>query len=223
MDGVQEDWDASLSSSSSGDEEARPVTTATGKAIGSDKLTKREQRRLESLKLKEQKGCLDDDDDDDLEDNTEAGRERLVRESDLQHGLDLLGVKADAALKKAIIEESVVKKAPAATSRSIVPTSLNTVKDIDDIARAIEKELSPHISNKLYPALLEAIFRELATPRDTPEVRRLASLLNDLATARQKQATSAKKKPQIEIGIRKGRDVDLEDYGNVGDDFDDAY
>lgn len=220
MDGVQEDWDASLSSSSSGDEDAQPATAAAAKSAGSDRLTKREQRRLESLKLKGQAARVEADTD--LEDNTEAGRERLVRESDLQHGFDLLGVKADESLKKAIVEESAVKKAPSA-SRPALPTSLNTVKDIDDIARAIEKELSPHTASKLYPALLEAIFRELATPRDTPEVRRLASLLNDLASARQKQATSAKKKPQIEIGMRKGRDVDLEDYGNAGDDFDDNF
>lgn len=221
LEDVQEDWDVESETDSEPNEtnKTSPPKSEGGKERQGQKLTKREQRRLESAS-KDDTGMM-------LEqtrphEDNEVDREREVRLGDLEHSLALMGVTGTDEFKRNIVEASLIKKTTT-TGNVPVTTSqrtLATTKDVDDLVKHIlTRELSPHSNSKLYPVLLETLFKEVSNTREVPELRRLASIVSEIATSKQKAVV--KKKPQIELGGKKGSKYDMDDYGDDPvDDYD---
>lgn len=220
LDDVQDNWDVESES----DAEQAGVTKASPQKIGEEgegqghRLTKREQRRLESASK--------DDPNFAFEQNhlpqgeSEADRERQVRLGDLEHTMDLMGIRGSEEYKRDIVEAGLTKRTTATTGNvpsAIAQRVLTTTKDVDDLVKHItSRELFPHSTSKLYPTLLETLFREICNTREVPELRRLASIVSDIAASKQKAVT--KKKPQIEMGSKKSSQYDMDDYDDDSND-----
>jgi hypothetical protein len=158
-----------------------------------------------------------------LPDDSEVDREREVRLGDLEHSMALMGLTGTDEFKRNIVEASLTKKATMTTNNipvTISQRTLATTKDVDDLVKHIlTRELSPHSNSKLYPVLLETLFKEVSSTREIPELRRLASVISEIATSKQKAVV--KKKPQIELGGKKSSKYDMDDYGDDPvDDYD---
>lgn len=214
LEDVQDDWDAESESDTEQKDanKASPQKLEEGHERQDQKLTKREQRRLESASK--------DDTDMIFEQNRppyvddEVGVERKIRLADLQLGMELMGVKGTDELKNEVVEASLIKRTASNNAPSTASQrTLATTKDVDDLVKHIlTRELSPHSTTKLYPVLLETLFREVSNTREVPELRRLASIVSEIAATKQKAVV--KKKPQIELGGKKGSKYDVEEYGD---------
>ena len=154
--------------------------------------------------------------------------ERMQRESDLDSALGLFGID-----KKTINMDEVLGSTTSAPSKpSASKNSLSTADDdgsvpstqaeFDALASQLLRRLERSADHKLYPQFLESLFRGLMQSREAPEVRKLAGILNDLATNKQKERLIAnKKKPAASLAgaAKKGSRMDYADYG--GGEYDD--
>jgi hypothetical protein len=213
-------------------ERTRTTTTAssTGRPTVTSTISKREARRLESLSQAQLKETAE------LEARLQAislapaaeiqaqrgaaaaQAERQVRRADLENTISLFGVQADEATKDAIVESFVIKKnmtEGSGSSGSGIKTinCLETQKDVDVAVKLVLTQLGPVQGSKMYPVLLESLFRDLVASRQVPEIRKLAGILSDMAKKMSDTTTGGgKKKPTIELGPKKKGGIDMTDY-----------
>lgn len=216
---ANDDWDAS--SSSSEDEAALSAKTPAENAG----LTRRELRRQQVIKESEDIFSVGPSHDDPAE------RERQVRMADLKSGMSLLRIDVSEEEKNRIVEGSMEKRVSGVSAGSVLAgRPFVTTKDIDDIVRIAVRDISSYekvqAANKksLYPQLLETLFKELAGSREAPEIRRLASALEDVAAIKLRKVTTVKAKPQIAAGRKTGGGSRFDIDGSLGageDIFDD--
>lgn len=118
-----------------------------------------------------------------------------------------------------------------------------SIPEFEKFAEYVAGHLNQRLAErKNYHAFLESLMRRLLQSRDVGEVRKLAGILQEMAAAKQKeqrqpgpasaptattttiptgQAKAAPKKKPILLATKKGRDLDLTDYGSVSYDDDD--
>lgn len=219
---VQDDWDASSSEEEAG-------KTVAGSSSSQPIVTKRELKRQQVMKESEDVFGSEMAPRDD-----EVDRERQVRMADLQSGMNLLRIDASEDAKAKIVEGSITKKASAGhgSTSLIAGRPFSTQKDLEEIVKVVVREIqsyeAPSAGQKvptkpLYPLLLEALFKELVGTREPPEIRRLASALEDIASIKLRKLTTAKAKPQIQLGGKKlgggASKYDIDGSLGAGDDF----
>lgn len=162
--------------------------------------------------------------------------ELAVKRADLQNTIDLFGVDGadiDTALQDACVLSD--KPSHRGEFESADPQS---IPEFDKFAGYIADHLNSRLAQrKNYPAFLESLVRQLCSTRDLTLVRKISSLVQDLALAKQKeqkasgpgavavaagvsaaqqqQQKAGKKKAPVLLATKKGRDLDTTDYGSV--------
>ncbi|XP_046864262.1 eukaryotic translation initiation factor 3 subunit J-like isoform X2 [Xenia sp. Carnegie-2017] len=223
---IKENWDDEEEEQDKLDEtDAKPSTTVVKKkSTVKQKILEKEKKKKEELARKaelKEKGLEDDDEDDDDEDSIFSSKldeklrnQKLVEKSDLEIAKDLLGDCTDELDN------------PDKTNKGNVdifnPTN---EEEFIELAKMLTEKLSKLESFVEYTGFLEVLFRDLASGLKAEDVKKLATVVNAIATEKQKaqKAASKKKKGKKAAlgGSNKGaKGADLEDYSTYGDDYD---
>ncbi|KAJ2556238.1 Translation initiation factor 3 subunit J component [Coemansia sp. RSA 1933] len=207
---VPDNWDESDNSSDEEDAKAAdvPAPKPKTKKTLAEKIAERQAER-EAKKAVLENNLYDDSDEDDGLTTTERERMRQV-ESDMQNTDDLF---AGLTVKDAEINKTIVNMNP------------KTQADFDQFQKALVERIQKCQANRAYVPFLEKFIRELALPLKDVDVRKFASTLTSLANEKQRAGrdTKTKKKSGKKAAVVAApkNQVDMTDYSNGYDDFDD--
>ncbi|KAI9342644.1 eukaryotic translation initiation factor 3 subunit J [Obelidium mucronatum] len=223
---VQDDWDAS------DDEAASPkpasATSSTAAAAGKSVVAppkkkkglkeaiaarKAEEERKLQAALEEQKRKEEEE-----ANNTETAEERRkreeinMREADLQNARDLFGVTLD--------------KTPAVQASFIDTMKPKNREEFEAYEKKLVEKISKHEKAAAYAQFVENLARDLCVSLGVDDIKRVSSALNVLANEKQKASKpsankkGAKGKP-VPVVAKASAGVDMTNYDDVDDDFDD--
>lgn len=224
-DGLKENWDDEDAQENKEKTEDNEVSLVKKKKSVKQKILEKEEQKKEELlrkaELKKELGEneMENDDEesifsrnDELVDKLQ--KQKLVEEADLEVAKETFGISTSS--------DDVTKSIDL-----FKPTSK---EEFNELAKMIVEKLSQFETSIDYPGFLEILIRDLATGIEVEEVKKLSSVLNVLASEKQKSQKIAKgkkkgKKAVLGGGTKGTKGVDLEDYSTVygagGDEYDD--
>jgi hypothetical protein len=145
---------------------------------------------------------------------TKEERDYAVKVSDLHNAMDLFGIK-DVPIDQTLPPPPPPPKGATQRREEFAFGDPSTLPEFESLAKRVASHLSSrYSSSKHYPLFLEALIRHLMAEREVPELRKLSSILGELASTKSK----ARKKPTLSAGPKKGGTVfeDMLEYsGNV--------
>lgn len=166
-----------------------------------------------------------------VEETAEEKRARLLaleQAADLENANDLFSGVGTAKLTKeeaTLSEEHWIKVLTGQTTATI-----KSKEEFDQLSNGLVAKLHQLQSQGLYHAFLTDFIRDLVLPLKDVEIRKINSVLTTLANEKlkaskdktKKKGTSVQsaKKPAVQV-VGKGAEIDITDYGNVEDEFDD--
>lgn len=152
---------------------------------------------------------------------TKEERDKEVKAADLEQAMELFGIKGVDAREAVGAVKSKAQPAPTPLPDVISLGAKDPVSipEFESLAKKLAFHLNQKFStNQNYPMFLETLIRQIMTERDAPEVRKVSSILNELANSKAKKP-AAKKKVALTASHKKGDGIDFEDYGDTYDDF----
>ncbi|KAJ2464933.1 Nonsense-mediated mRNA decay protein 5 [Coemansia sp. RSA 2322] len=211
---IPDDWDASDSEES---ETEGTSAEAKGDAATDTKPAKKKslaERIAERQAERESKKAAGGDglDFDDIGPSRKQREVQMQLESDMKNADDLF---AGLTVKDVKIKDAL--------------TGLNpkTEAEFDELQAALVERIQKCQSHRLYSQFLEKLMRDLALPLKDVDVRKFASVLTTLANEKQRNARDATKKKKstskkaaVVTSAPKDK-VDMNDYSNDVDDYDD--
>ena len=153
---------------------------------------------------------------------TKEERDIAVQVADLNNAMDLFGISGVNA--RDIVGAPKTKPAAAQVAAPVPDVISLGAKDPVSIPEfeTLAKKLASLLNQKFatsshYPLFLETLVRHTLAERDVTEVRKVGSILNDIANAKTKKP-AGKQKAALAAAPKKGNGLDFEDYGDVYDD-----
>ncbi|KAJ2834431.1 Translation initiation factor 3 subunit J component [Coemansia furcata] len=212
-DSIPDEWDASSASESEDDK----ASTAAQPAAPKKKMTPEErwaQRQAERQAVREQvkaAGGFDEDSEEDDE-SRRARERRQQQESDASN--------VDSLFEGLTVKDTKIKDVLTA----LIP---KTEAEFDELQTALVDRIQKSQSHRLYTQFLEKLIRELALPLKDVDMRKFASTLTTLANEKQrivrdasKKKKTTSKKAAVVTSTPKAK-MDMNDYSNAYDEFDD--
>jgi hypothetical protein len=153
---------------------------------------------------------------------TKDERDKEVKAADLEQAMELFGIKGVDAREAVGAVKDKTQQAPPTPLPDVISLGAKDPVSIPEF-ESLAKKLALHLNQKFstnqhYPMFLETLIRQIMTERDAPEVRKVSSILNELANSKAKKP-AAKKKATLTASHKKGDGIDFEDYGDAYDDF----
>ncbi|KAJ2488379.1 Translation initiation factor 3 subunit J component [Coemansia sp. RSA 2050] len=217
-DSIPDEWDASDAEESEDDKEAAKPEAAAAKPQPTKKKTPEErwaERQAERQAAKAQMMAAGGFDEGDSEDD---GQSRKMRERQLQ-------LESDANNVDDLFAGLTVKDVK---NRDVLTALMpKTEAEFDELQTALVERIQKSQNHRLYVQFLEKLIRQLALPLKDVDMRKFASTLTTLANEKQRMVRDASKKKKntskkasVVTSTPKAK-VDMNDYSNAYDEYDD--
>ena len=155
-----------------------------------------------------------------VRDLTKEERDKEVQAADLENAMELFGIKGVDAREVvgAVKDKSQPIPQPVSDAISLGAKDPISIPEFEALAKKLAFHLNQKFSsNQNFPLFLETLIRQTMSEREASELRKISSILNDLANSKSKRP-AAKKKAALITSHKKGNDIDFEDYGDVYDE-----
>lgn len=163
-------------------------------------------------------------------DLSKAEQDVAVKMADLKNAMDLFGIEEGAVDTREILNTTALKKtslpatampAPAVMEEGLYVARLpQTLPEAEMLAKKVGGQMVIRLGNSpFYFGFLENLLRHTLNDREAADIRKLATVLNDLAAAKQKK--SSQKKAVSLPGAKKSGNKLYEDDDDFEDDYDD--
>ncbi len=170
------------------------------------------------MPVKKQQHALEEDEE--YANETEAERrarlEKLVQEGDLENALSLFGL--EGAARSGAAGSAGTKPIIKTITSPFDTMSPSTMVEFDQFQELIVRRLGSLEGAKNYPTFLHNLIMALMTKREVQEVRKVATAMAELVSAKMKEKQKATAKPVL-AGAKKG--ADRYDGSAFADEFDD--
>ncbi|KAJ2679729.1 Translation initiation factor 3 subunit J component [Coemansia spiralis] len=210
---IPDNWDDSENETSEDEkpkQAAVPVSKPKTKMSLAEKIAERQAEREAAKKAAVQGGLESDEDDDGLLSTKERDQLRQV-EADMQNTDELF---AGLTIKDAEMNKTIVNANP------------KSQEEFDEFQKALAERIQKYQNNRMYVQFLDKFIRELALPLKDVDVRKFVSTLTALANEKQKASrdmNKSKKKSNKKTAVAAApkNQLDMNDYSNAYDDYDD--